>query len=81
MSDETLITLWLLWRDFYYWTMLALLAVGFIYVAMCLTKIKVSRSKKFERAWLSAAALVPVFGGGINWGLGKWIGLIVFGAD
>ncbi|MDR9453840.1 MAG: hypothetical protein RI542_07900 [Wenzhouxiangella sp.] len=80
MSDEMLIALWLAWRGFYYWTMVVLLALGAALALACLARIRVPQAKLLKEGWLQAASWVPVFGAGINWGLGKWIGRILFGA-
>jgi hypothetical protein len=81
MLDEMLITLWLTWRGFYYWSMVALLALGATFALACFAKIQLPQADLFEKGWFKAATWVPVFGGGINWGLGKWVGAVVFGTQ
>lgn len=78
MSDEMLITLWFAWKGFYHWTMVALIALGTTLALACLAKIEIPQSDLFEKGWFKAVAWIPVFGAGINWGLGKWIGIMLF---
>ena len=75
MFDDALITLWSLWPVILFWVLLALLILGLVLAGLHLMRIQIPNKSNCQNAWLKAATWVPVFGGGIYWGLTQWLAM------
>ena len=78
MSDDALLSLWFIWKGFFYWSMVTLIGIGGVYAASVLIRLPLPHHRLVLLWVFKLGIWVPIVGTSISWILMEWIGRQVF---